>query len=105
MANVHVLSLSPSVPGNERYMFHSPELLAVNDMARAIREDFPQLRHRIPAPEEGAGSGLEANMVKTDTSKFLNAFGLTVFKSARQSVKETVEDILASESTEGTIDI
>lgn len=100
VARVHILCLSPSVPGNARYLFHSPELLAVNDVARAIRADFPQLRSRIQAPEEGADSGLPPNIVKTDISKFEKIFG-TQWKSARQSVKETVEDILAFEATEG----
>ncbi|KAK4940802.1 hypothetical protein LTR10_019195 [Elasticomyces elasticus] len=97
VAKVHVMSLAPSVPGNERYLFHSPELMTGNDMARAVREDFPQLRSRVPAPDVEAGDAVPPNLVKTDISKAEKVFG-TVWKSARQTTRETVADIIAFEN-------
>ncbi|KIY00221.1 uncharacterized protein Z520_03906 [Fonsecaea multimorphosa CBS 102226] len=104
VSRVHVQALSPRIPGNERYMFHSPELMIGDDIARAVRENFPQLRDRVPAPEEGAAgaaadnnSGVSPNLVKTDMSKFEQAFGRQQWKSARDSARETVKDIVAYE--------
>ena len=91
------MSLSSSVPGNERYLFHSREVMTGNDMARATREDFPQLRSRVPAPDEGAGDALPPNLVKTDIAKAEKVFG-TEWKSARQTTHETVADIIAFEN-------
>lgn len=85
------------MPGNERYLFHSREMMEASDLARGIREDFPQLRSRVPAPDAGgAGGGLPPALVKTDIAKFERVFG-TQWKSGRQSTKETVEDIVAFE--------
>ncbi|OCT53165.1 putative NAD dependent epimerase/dehydratase [Cladophialophora carrionii] len=94
VARVHVEALSPRIPGNQRYLFHSPELMAPNPIAAAIREEFPQLRDRVPAPDEGSGSGEPANLVKTDQSRFESAFGKRTWKSARLSALETVQDIV-----------
>jgi uncharacterized protein YbjT (DUF2867 family) len=94
VARIHVEALSPRILGNERYLFHSPELMAPNPIAAAIRETFPQLRGRVPAPDEGAGSGAPSNLVKTDQSKFERAFGKQNWKSARLSALETVQDIV-----------
>jgi hypothetical protein len=69
-------------------------------VALAVREEFPQLKNRVPAPEEGASSELPPNLTKTDTSKFEKAFGKQVWKSARVSALETVEDIVAYFETE-----
>ncbi|KAI1623457.1 hypothetical protein EDD37DRAFT_609671 [Exophiala viscosa] len=94
VAKVHIRSLSPSVPGNERYLFHARELMTGNDMARAMREDFPELRSRVPAPDEAAGDTLPRNLVKTAISKAEKVFG-TEWNSARQTTHETVADIIA----------
>ncbi|KAI1611688.1 hypothetical protein EDD36DRAFT_420636 [Exophiala viscosa] len=94
VAKVHIRFLSPSVPGNERYLFHARELMTGNDMARAMREDFPELRSRVPAPDEAAGDTLPRNLVKTAISKAEKVFG-TEWKSARQTTHETVADIIA----------
>lgn len=94
VARIHVEALSSEIPGNERYIFHAAELMANNATALAIREAFPQLRGRVPAPEEGAGSGLPANLIKTDQTKFERAFGAQKWKSARASAIETVQDIV-----------
>ena len=94
VARIHLEALSPQIPGNERYLFHSPELLAPNPIALAIREKFPQLRDRVPAPEEGAGSGVPPNLIRTDTAKFEKAFGKRDWKSGRISAEETVQDIV-----------
>ncbi|EXJ63791.1 hypothetical protein A1O7_00126 [Cladophialophora yegresii CBS 114405] len=102
VARIHVDALSPRIPGNQRYLFHSPELMAPNPIAAAIREEFPQLRDRVPAPvpEEGSGSddGMPANLVKTDMSKFESAFGKRTWKSARVSALEAVQDIVDYEA-------
>ncbi|OAG34081.1 hypothetical protein AYO21_11775 [Fonsecaea monophora] len=97
VARVHVQALSPGIPGNERYMFHSPELMMADDIAGAVREDFPHLRQRVPAPQRGVDSGPSSNLIKTDISKFEKAFGRQQWKSARDSARETVEDIVAYE--------
>ncbi|KIW73899.1 hypothetical protein PV04_01979 [Phialophora macrospora] len=99
VARVHVEALSPHIPGNERYLFHAPELMAANPIAAAVREAFPQLRDRVPAPDEGAGSGVPPNLIKTDQSKFERAFGKQNWKSARLSALETVQDIVDYELT------
>lgn len=92
------MSLSPSVPGKENYLFHVRELMTGNAMARAIREDFPPLRNRVPAPDDSAADdALPPNLAKTNISKFEKVFG-SEWKSARQTTKETVEDIIAFEN-------
>ncbi|OAP57962.1 hypothetical protein AYL99_07052 [Fonsecaea erecta] len=76
VSRVHVQALSPGIPGNERYIFHSPGLMVGSDIARAVREDFPRLRNRVPAAEEGAtDSILSPDLLKTDMSKSEKAFG------------------------------
>ncbi|KAJ9608516.1 hypothetical protein H2200_007504 [Cladophialophora chaetospira] len=93
VARIHVEAISQQIPGNERYIFHSPELIASTPTVLAIREDFPQLQGRVPAPEEGAGDGMPPNLIKTDQSKFEKAFGEQDWKSARLSIQDTVQDI------------
>ena len=94
VSRIHIESLSPTISGNERYLFHSPELMASNDIALAVRKEFPQLRDRVPSPEEGSGSGLSEKLVKMDTSRFDGVFGKRVWKSARVSALETVGDFV-----------
>jgi nucleoside-diphosphate-sugar epimerase len=94
-ARVHIEALSPQIPGNERYIFRSPEILVGDVVAMGIREDFPQLRDRVPAPLKSGGTGAPPDLVHVSTAKFEKAFGQRQWKSMRQSVKETVEDILA----------
>lgn len=67
--------------------------MASTAVTLAIREKFPQLRDRVPAPEPGAGSGLPPNLITTDTSKFEKAFGKQHWKSAVESALETVQDV------------
>lgn len=95
VARIHVEALSPSIPGNERYLFNSPERMASTPVALAIREKYPQLRDRVPAPEPDAGSGLPPNLITTDTSKFEKAFGKQHWKPALDSALETVQNIAA----------
>jgi hypothetical protein len=94
-ARVHVEALSPSIPGDERYIFRSPETLVGDVVAKGIREDFPQLRDRIPAPSERNASEVPEGLVNVSTAKFERAFGQWQWKSRRLSIKETVEDILS----------
>ena len=51
----------------------------------------------MPAPEEGEGGGVPLNLIKTDQSKFEKAFGKQNWKSARVSVRDTVQDIVDHE--------
>jgi hypothetical protein len=99
-ARIHIAALAPTIPGNERYLFHAPGIMQANPIALAIREEFPQLKDRVPAPEEGAtGSGAQSpdNLVKVDLGKFERVFGSWRFKSARESALETVGDVIANE--------
>ncbi|KIW16159.1 hypothetical protein PV08_06210 [Exophiala spinifera] len=97
VAKVHVKALSPDVPGNERYVFHhTGEVMSSNTAAKIVRGDFPQLQHRVVKPPDEEGPGLHPNLIKSDATKAEKVFGKQ-WKSARQSIKETVEDIIAFE--------
>ncbi|KIW45659.1 uncharacterized protein PV06_04031 [Exophiala oligosperma] len=101
VAKVHVKALSSDVPGNERYTFHhTKEFMSSNAAAKIIREDFPQLQNRVVKPDDDAAGtgpeGLHPDLVKSDASKAEKVFG-NQWKSARQSIKETVEDIITFE--------
>ena len=95
VSRIHVESLSPHIPGNERYIFHSHEMMLTTPTVLAIREEYPQLRDRVPAPETGADSSVPQNLVKTDRSKFEKAFGKQEWKSARVSALDTAGDLVA----------
>jgi hypothetical protein len=69
--------------------------MAGNPTAQAIRDEFPQLKDRVPAPDKDAGDGLPPNLAKTDISKFEKAFGTQNWKSARASALDGVADIVA----------
>ena len=66
VARVNVKALSPNISDNERYIFHSPEILVGKTAVLAIREALPQLREHVSASEEGASSGRPSNLVKAD---------------------------------------
>jgi hypothetical protein len=95
VARIHVESLSQNIPGNERYLFNSPEVMAGNLTAQVIRDEFPQLKDRVPAPDKDAGDGLPPSLAQTDISKFEKAFGRQNWKSAKASALEGVADIVA----------
>lgn len=74
--------------------------MSSNNAARMIREDFPQLRDRVVKPDEAAGgAGIHPTLIKSDASKAEKVFG-SQWKSARQSIRETVEDIITLEDRE-----
>jgi nucleoside-diphosphate-sugar epimerase len=94
-ARVHIEALSPRIPSDERYIFRSPEILVGDIVAKGIREEFPQLKDRVPAPLNSDGPVVSPGLVDVSTAKFEREFGQRQWKSMRQSIKETVEDILA----------
>jgi len=90
VAAVHLKSLSPSVPGNLRYLFHSQGVLQSDALANFVRAKFPELRSRIAAGAEKVE--VPAGMITTDNSRAEKAFG-TKWKSWQDSVVEMVADI------------
>ncbi|KAF2095529.1 NAD(P)-binding protein, partial [Rhizodiscina lignyota] len=48
VARVHIRSLSPQIPGNERYLFAAKDFMDTAAVANRIREVFPWLRDRVP---------------------------------------------------------
>jgi NADPH-dependent methylglyoxal reductase len=94
VASMHVKSLDTvSVPGNKRYLA-TGGLLDMNEMARKIREEFPKLRSRVP---EKSGEKLPVDIYKLDLTETDAVFGKQ-HKSAWESVKATVEDIISTEA-------
>ena len=67
-----------------------------NDIANKIRETYPHLVDRVPVGADDAH--LPPGFFSTDISKFNKVFG-TQWKTAWESVKETVDDILAYEKS------
>ena len=88
-------AISPGIAGNERYSFNAPEILDAHVISPIIRERFPQLKDRVPAPEEGVGSAAHPGTVRMDISKFEKVFGKRGWKSAKESALDTAADILA----------
>jgi NADPH-dependent methylglyoxal reductase len=100
VAAIHVKALSPSVPGNERYLFHSRDLLSGDKAAHYIREKYPELKNRVPAGDVNVKS--PPNMITTDISKGEAAFGST-WKSWQDTVTDLVNDIILFEK-EGRVE-
>jgi len=100
VAAIHLKTLSPSVPGNLRYLFHSQGVLQSDDVANFAREKFPELRSRIPSGAEKVEA--PAGIVTTDISRAEAVFG-TKWKSWQDSVVEMVDDIVKFER-EGRIE-
>ncbi|PQE19026.1 hypothetical protein CJF32_00010448 [Rutstroemia sp. NJR-2017a WRK4] len=95
VAAVHVKSLKESTPGNQRYVFHIGEPLTAAAVAQKIREEYPQLKDRVPAPKPGSDV-VPDSLSRFDTSKSDAVFG-TEWKDWWESVKATVDDILKYE--------
>jgi NADPH-dependent methylglyoxal reductase len=91
VAAIHLKSLDLKVPGNERYLFHIRGLLSGPQLANKIREEYPQLRNRVPKGEEIEGA--PENLIKTDISKFEKVFGSN-WNDWWESSRGTVEDVL-----------
>lgn len=94
VAAIHVRALDASVPGNERYLFHSREPMLGDVVANLIRGEFPELGTRVPVGASEAQ--LPVNIVKTDIAKAEKVFG-TEWKSMEITVRDMVHDILDAE--------
>lgn len=82
------------VPGNERYLFHSHHFLESSEIAKKVREEYPQLRNRVP--EVGQERVESPIKVKIDTAKSDKVFP-GPWKDWWESVKDTVDDIIKFE--------
>lgn len=94
VASIHVKSLDLKVPGNERYLFHSGHLQDSSEIAKKIREEYPQLRNRVP--EVGEKTAESPIKVTVDTAKSDKVFGVP-WKDWWESTKDTVDDIVKFE--------
>ncbi|KIW97794.1 uncharacterized protein Z519_01378 [Cladophialophora bantiana CBS 173.52] len=95
VAALHVRSATDinNVPGNERYLIKGPGVLDMNELANKIREEFPELRGRVPAPTK-QGEGNLAPLTTFDTSKAQRVFGTeSQFRDGWSSMKDTIADI------------
>jgi hypothetical protein len=91
---IHLRALDQKVRGNERYLFESADQMSGPFLATKIREVFPQLRDRVPAPKDN-NDGIPSPLLKRDTSKADLVFGpKTQWKDAWTSARGTVEDII-----------
>ncbi|KAM3070404.1 hypothetical protein ACMFMG_010231 [Clarireedia jacksonii] len=95
VATIHVKALRDTTPGNQRYVFHIREPVTAAAVAQKIREEYPQLRDRVPAPKPGSDV-LPESMSRFDTSKSDAVFG-TEWKDWWKSAKATVDDIVKYE--------
>jgi hypothetical protein len=86
--------LSSNIPGNRRYLFHSDDLILGDDVANFIRQQFPQLRNRVPAGN--TNPIVPENLLKTDISKSKKVFG-NDWKNWKESLIPMVNDILQAE--------
>jgi nucleoside-diphosphate-sugar epimerase len=94
VARTHILSLDRTkVPGNERYFLASSEPLDLRVIASKLRKEKPEWASRLPEVEVLPTSRLQGKFAKIDTAKADKVFG-TDWKSAYESVKETVADVI-----------
>ncbi|TVY84256.1 Ketoreductase [Lachnellula suecica] len=98
VAAIHLKSLDPKIPGNERYLFEADGQISGPLLAAKVREVFPQLQDRVPAPKDDT-DGIPTPFVKRDTSKADTVFGPKAqWKDWWTSAKDTVEDIIHLEA-------
>jgi NADPH-dependent methylglyoxal reductase len=98
VADMHVRSLDVAkVPGNKRYLA-SAGVLDSNDVARKIREDFPQLRSRVSEPP--LGGSIPDTLIKLDLSETHKVFG-TAWKGWWETARAITMDIIESEEKYG----
>jgi len=94
VATIHLKALDDKVRGNERYLFEAAGEMSGPILAAKIREAYPQLRDRVPAPKDDS-DGVPRPLVKRDTSKADLVFGpKTQWKDAWTSARGTVEDVI-----------
>ena len=92
VAAIHVKALdTAAVPGNERYLFHAPELMNGHQIAHQIHANYPELRNQVPAGS--AEAVWPQPLAKTDISKANKVFG-TNWKSPWASANESVKDLI-----------
>lgn len=93
VARCHILSMSKAkVPGNERYLLASKDILNLRKIVNEIRRETPAVAERISTfvDERDTFEGKIANL---DTSKADKVFG-TEWKGGYNSIRETVLDVL-----------
>jgi len=81
------------VPGNERYILVSPEIMDLRAIAVDLRAESPELAKRIPALQPNLERRRPETFAKIDTSKSEAAFG-TQWKSGHDTIKEVVLDVV-----------
>jgi hypothetical protein len=92
VATHHIMSLDPKVvPGNERYVIRSRDLMSAPRLAKKIREKYPELKDRVP--EGGDQDGWPTPLARSDVSKAEKVFGSN-WKSAWESVEAMVKDVI-----------
>lgn len=94
VADIHIRSLSTTVEGNKRYLFHAPELLLSGPAANHVRDVFPQLRSRVPAGDANATA--PPTLTRFDISRAEKTFG-TNWKGWRESLVAAVDSIIKHE--------
>jgi nucleoside-diphosphate-sugar epimerase len=100
VAKCHVLALDQGkVKGNERYLTVSNETLELRKIVDKLKQELPELAGRLPTFEERN----EALKLATVDLKKGNAVFGTAWKSAYESVKATVEDVLRWEKENGAL--
>ncbi|KAF2844376.1 hypothetical protein T440DRAFT_559659 [Plenodomus tracheiphilus IPT5] len=94
VAQTHVVSLDrKKVPGNERYILTSQEILDLRSIAADLRAQYPELAKRIPELQKSSEPRRADGFAKVDTSKAEAVFG-NQWKSHYDSVKEAVLDVV-----------
>lgn len=94
VARTHILSLDRSkVPGNERYLIASSEPFDLRVIANKLRKEKPEWASRLPEVEVLPTSRLQGKLATINTTKADKVFG-SDWKSAYESVKETVADVI-----------
>jgi hypothetical protein len=97
VARTHVLSLDRTkVPGNERYVLASSEPLDLRAIVSKLRKEKPEWASRLPEVEVLPTSRLQGKFATINTAKADKVFG-TDWKSAYDSIKETVTDAIKLE--------
>jgi NADPH-dependent methylglyoxal reductase len=88
----HLKSLDlEKVPGNERYLIRSRELMSAPRLAKKLREKYPQLKNRIP--EGGDYDDWKEPITEVDVSKAEKVFGHQ-WKGAWESAEAVFDDIV-----------
>ena len=87
-------ALDQAIPGNKRYVFYSFKLKSA-ESANKIRENYPELRSRVPV---GIAATTLPKSAEFDTDETDNVFGKE-WIGWWESLDRTVQDILDYEKT------